>query len=340
VRLGAIVLVALGLLAAADDDGWTTYASREGGYTVRMPTKSESKVEKVPDYGGYIEVHFLSAQERGMAFAVYYHDLSAPVPAARRDTILKKQVDGTVRRHDAALRSINTITIDGKPARELVADLAVTGGGSAVLRAKIVLADQRIYQVIALATEKRASEPEIATFLDSFHVTLEPPTSPATKKRGGQAVVSELRTFSPESKAFSALFPDPPKERNDVVEGQELVVYECKDDGVTYTLSHGEFEASTVKDPKRFLDERREATLRSSQARQISETRIALGRNPGRALTAEAPVGDDPRGAELRCHSYLVGRRVYQLSVVMPKDYPNREKVQQFLNSLKLGPLK
>ncbi len=117
-----------------------------------------------------------------MKFAVYYHEITATVSRSERDAFLKKQCNATVRNHNGAIRTTKSITVDGNPGREIVADLPVVGGGSAVLRAKIILVDKRVYQVISLAFEKQADRAEIATFLDSFELTPKAASDPAAAK--------------------------------------------------------------------------------------------------------------------------------------------------------------
>jgi hypothetical protein len=185
VRILTIALVTTGLLGAVADEDWAEFKSAEGRFTIRMPAAVETKFEKAPDYGGYLEVHTISARESSMQFAVYYHDTTNPIARSERDAFLKKQCNATVRNHNGALRTIKSITVDGNPGREIVADLPVDGGGSAVLRAKVVLVDKRVYQVISFAFEKQADRPEIAAFLDSFKLAPkdEPAAAPAKPKR-------------------------------------------------------------------------------------------------------------------------------------------------------------
>jgi hypothetical protein len=168
--------------ASARGDEWVTYKSDDGRFSARMPAKAESKAQKVPDYGGYLDVRSLSADENKIAYAVYYHDIARTVTPSERDGFLKKQCNGTARSHNGAVRTIKPITVSGNPGREIVADLPVEGGGSAVLRARVVLVDKRLYQVIALAPEKQADRSEIATFLDSFEIIA--PGDSSKRKRG------------------------------------------------------------------------------------------------------------------------------------------------------------
>ena len=181
-RIAALALVSLVLVAASADDGWTTFAPEGGRFEVRMPSSATTKVEKVPDYNGFLNVFMLSANEKGLLYTVHYHDINRRLAASERDSFLRKQVDGSVRKNNGALRTEKKVTLDGKPCRDLVVDMPIEGGGSAVLRAKIVLDDTRVYQVFVWATEKKAERPEIAEFLDSFHLKPAADSAPAKAK--------------------------------------------------------------------------------------------------------------------------------------------------------------
>ena len=88
--------------AQARDDGWVTYKSDDGRFAARMPARAESKTEKVPDYGGFLDVRSLSAKDDAIADAVYYHDIARTVTPGERDGFLKKQCNGTARSHNGA----------------------------------------------------------------------------------------------------------------------------------------------------------------------------------------------------------------------------------------------
>ena len=165
-----------------------------------------------------------------------------------------------------------------------------------------------------------------------------PPPRPA-----GEFNPVSWKEYSSAEGRFSILFPGTPKEETQSLDVQgakfELHIHKLKA-FAEYGVIYADY-AIPVDDPevaKRVLDNAARGAAASVDAELLGLTEISIDGHPGRLLTERLPDG-----SALKAKMFLVGRRLYQIAVTMPKaearpgDSNNLEKfADKFLDSFKL----
>ncbi|MBN2378455.1 hypothetical protein JXM67_01450 [candidate division WOR-3 bacterium] len=84
-------------------------------------------------------------------------------------------------------------------------------------------------------------------------------------------------------------------------------------------------------DLDKVLDERRDAAVASSNGKLRSEKKISIDGHPGRELRID--TGDN---MAYTGRLYLVGKRLYQVIIVVPQGVDAKEATEKFLDSFRL----
>lgn len=173
-----IAAAALALLAAcgaacagADFSDWKPFTPEGAAFTVSMP-------------GTPVREHHLTTNPRGnLETDIYSMDLAGGGFLTITDAVLPPglnlEADATETLESSLARIVESasgrvlysrdVTISGYRAREVDVDVptsVVDGGGR--LRARVVLAGPRLYELIGVVPNRRTAEVELAHFLDSF----------------------------------------------------------------------------------------------------------------------------------------------------------------------------
>lgn len=168
--LFAVALLALGAgaLAAQDDKkDDKKYESKDGKFAAKFPT-APTKVEKAP---GGLALHMFFAdfdKDKGR-FMVTYCDLApALLKAATPAQILtSSEKEGLVAIFKAKILKSEATTFGPKKyaAREITADI-----DERQMRGRIILVDNRLYQVFALGSKEFVASKDADAFLASFEL--------------------------------------------------------------------------------------------------------------------------------------------------------------------------
>lgn len=170
--MGPICCLALPLLLGAGQDdlpaNWKTQISKDGAFSVAMPSSAKAEKRVVKTATGQLDVHMLVAEGRDEAlYAVSYSDF--PEAEVKRNTVAKRldnARDGAVSSARGKLRSEKSITLDNHPGREIV----VEKDGAVVAKMRIYVINNRLYQVMALCNGAGSSK-DAGIFMDSFRLT-------------------------------------------------------------------------------------------------------------------------------------------------------------------------
>jgi hypothetical protein len=145
------------------------FTSREGQFTVSMPTTPEQREVSVEMAGVKIVIHLFVAESAGKdrGYAVNYLDVPGGVVApADVDALLTKVGRGSVVGMQGRMRKMKDIELGRHPGKEFEADIE---GGAAALRVYYV--QGRIYQVIIAGSGLDPASLEAQDFLTSFQLT-------------------------------------------------------------------------------------------------------------------------------------------------------------------------
>jgi len=143
------------------------YTHAEGGYRLRFPAGAVALCRVDPTPEGPMRVFIRQYQDRRLYCAVGYGDRPPSTGADTPGSFL----DGMVRLLAETCRGrVETDTrfaVDDRPARRL----HLTAADDVVVDALLVLAGQRVYQVV-VATHRRHPQPRtVEAILGSFHLT-------------------------------------------------------------------------------------------------------------------------------------------------------------------------
>jgi hypothetical protein len=175
VVIGAIMLVGTigccgGLFLILPGTKWQTHESKDGGFKVELPTPPQPdvaqaaglKLENGTRAEGTIRLR------RAEKFLVVYRDIKSTKERGGAD---EQELDARVEKIRNAMQAeqiaqTKEITIAGFPGRE-IAFQAKTGWHMA----RVVVADTRVYIVLAGGGMAQPGDPDLQRFLDSFEIT-------------------------------------------------------------------------------------------------------------------------------------------------------------------------
>lgn len=161
---------------------------------------------------------------------------------------------------------------------------------------------------------------------------------------GAPAAAQKWEKFAPAGGDFSVLMPGKPVKTDQEMQTAfgKLVnhMFLLQSGEAVYMVSYGDFP-EPVSDPaviKRMLDSARDNAIQATSGRLKEEKEIKLGGHTGRELLVVLPAG------LTRARAYWVGKRLYQVVVLMPEgkgaagEKAREETMAKFLDSFALTP--
>jgi hypothetical protein len=159
----AAAALLLGMTACTPRYDWREVHGADAPYTVLMPVKPASHARPINLGGVQVTMTMTAADVDGALFAVgtaVMPDAAAAANAlATMKTALVRNIGGTIRSEKAAVAN-GIATLDVEAAGE--------GAHGRLLFAHLVAKETRIYQVIAIGTDKTLPREAVDTFLTSF----------------------------------------------------------------------------------------------------------------------------------------------------------------------------
>ncbi len=177
-RLSVVVLLLGALLIAgcAKNTQWSKYTSREGGFSIYMPSEiTKSEKREVTPFGKQT-THFITWKPSSFAidkfklFQVSYTDCPAryTTDSAHLNSILDSCID--LRKMDFnESKDIESqvIELNGYPGRAFIYD---EPRGTTIAIVKICIVNNKKYDVTVVAKKSYPTNNEIAAFFNSFQV--------------------------------------------------------------------------------------------------------------------------------------------------------------------------
>ncbi|MDB5349504.1 MAG: hypothetical protein JWN86_751 [Planctomycetota bacterium] len=187
----------------------TTFTSVAGNYKILMPGTPNEMDQDLPTQVGLIKMHTATALERDpfsstvFNYTVSYADYPAQLVRPETvQTMLDGSANGSIAFAKSKELSRKSIELDGHPGRELKFEAQGTGGaGTGVGRLRIYLVGDRLYQVLVIGSEAKATDEATKPFLDSFALLKQRPPV----KAGGGINAPDL----PETRAASIVHGTP-----------------------------------------------------------------------------------------------------------------------------------
>ncbi|WP_439630013.1 hypothetical protein [Gemmata sp.] len=331
------LLVCLAALAAGckKSGPMEEFDSKEWKFKAKFPGKPESKSQAAPiPGGGQVTMHMFSKEERNGAFVVGIGDL--PLPDGMSPADVQNSLDGArkgaIDNVKGELQTSSPITLQGKyPGREFTAKVA-RGTTDLLIRSRIFMAGKRQYQVMVMGDASFMSDARVTEFLDSFQVS--DGTTPAA---GGGGGADEFESKEWKFKAKLAGTPETKDQAGPFA--TRLKVFATATPQGSYAVGVADLplpETTAPAEATKRLDEAQAAFTAIHRATLESSTKGLLqGKYQGRDMVYKLPAkGGEDRVARVRV--FLVGKRLYQVSVTGPAAFASAEAATEFLNTFEV----
>jgi hypothetical protein len=144
------------------------FKSVEGSFSVLFPNKVSETKETVNTAAGPILMHQFESKAKYHEFIVVYSDYPEGIlKVSNSDKILNGARDGSIKNIQGTLLSETFITLNGYPGREL----RIEGPQKIILESRIILANQRLYQIIAVCQPEHSFDSIVSKVLKSLEIT-------------------------------------------------------------------------------------------------------------------------------------------------------------------------
>jgi hypothetical protein len=177
---GAIILATVALrvghaLVTADYAKLVAYSSPQGGYEVLLPPQPTTAEQQVDASIGQLQFNTVHANAKYMQFVVGYTDYPAAyIAATDPGTLLDGASAGFAGSINGKQLTRTAFTFRGFEAR----DVTVKVSRRMYVSCRILLAGNRLYQIIAVSNARHIHDAKVKRVLDSFRVTQPLPTPP------------------------------------------------------------------------------------------------------------------------------------------------------------------
>ena len=163
-------------------DGWITYNAPDGSFTVRMPKEPTVAQQTVATAAGDIAISMYSVEKGDATVLVGVNAFPQSIidqMASGDQTVIKSMLDGgrngAITNVNGTFQSERDVTMNGFPGREFTftIDGANTPNGKTMLgTARVILATDRMFQLITLEPQDTADAAMVQQFFDSFQITI------------------------------------------------------------------------------------------------------------------------------------------------------------------------
>ena len=147
------------------------FKNTAGGFAVTSPYTFKESTQSVDTLAGKIEVHIFAADQNSQSLMVMYSDYPASmIKGVDIEKVYDGGRDGAVNNVKGQLVSEKKIWLYGAPGREILVKAKTSSGLEVMVRDRIYLVGNRLYQVMAVALAGKETTSEIEAFLNSFRL--------------------------------------------------------------------------------------------------------------------------------------------------------------------------
>lgn len=176
----SILLVAalVGFSAFSPIVDWFLYQSKDGNYTIKMPTEPQLQSQKVNTAIGEITMFMamVEADESDdnllymSAFSEYPADkISSTMGKEAQDRFFKGAADGAAKNMNGKVRSMKESSYKGFPARIIYTDVSL-GGQDFLAQQKLILVNNKFYMMQTFTKPQKEDNGNSKKFFDSFEL--------------------------------------------------------------------------------------------------------------------------------------------------------------------------
>ncbi len=167
------VLVLIPLVLAVWLAGCTAkpqaFKSQAGRFAVMAPQPLQESTQAVTTQAGKIDLYLFSTQQDNIGYFVSYCDYPPDImEKSDPERMLDGSRDGALSNAKGKLIDETKIALEGHPGRELAMETKDESGRRAVIKGRMFMVKNRLYQVMVVAPRSRADEKELDQFIQSF----------------------------------------------------------------------------------------------------------------------------------------------------------------------------
>jgi hypothetical protein len=167
--LANLLLAALLLAGCGSSSKWKEFRSKVGNFSVKAPVALEEQPQSSDLSIGKASAHTYLAESDGILYAVAYTEFRQEIiDAGDPEEMLSNARDTMITSLSGELVLETRKSLGNFPGRELVVDTIMPDYKYGVMKARIYLVNNRLYQVMALVDKMNADTSAITRFLDSF----------------------------------------------------------------------------------------------------------------------------------------------------------------------------
>lgn len=164
-RLGSLLILPLLLGQTAPPASWRTFAPKEGGFTVSLPSTPKEKRQELKLPAGTTDVVTYTCDgPKDVALVVAVTEFPESAVQGDDEKRLRNAREGAVQNSKGKLDHERKITLAGFPGRELW----ITFGKDDMIHMRLYAVQQRLYQTMAVGAKTAVETKEVAGFMDSF----------------------------------------------------------------------------------------------------------------------------------------------------------------------------
>ncbi|MBN2378456.1 hypothetical protein JXM67_01455 [candidate division WOR-3 bacterium] len=149
-----------------EEEKWTQFTSKEGGFSVLMPTEPVKDKQTTPSGGVSVDLYSFKVNYPPVEYAVMYNDM--PFEDEITPQVVKGVFDvgrdAVIMAFSGTLLADKDITLDGNPGREF----RIKTSNNFIYTSRVYIVDNRLFQLIVTVPENVSSEEATAKFMDSF----------------------------------------------------------------------------------------------------------------------------------------------------------------------------
>jgi hypothetical protein len=303
-------------------DGWKTFDSAIGKFSVRVPGTLKAEVS---DLSGGGKIHQFLLDKGDYAYIVSFNGIAGGAPKPEEiPALLNKGRDAMVSSLHGKLLDEKSVSLNGslgKSVRVAIPDRS----GTAFVRAYVV--GDQYYQVMLIGANKSLDAANMDRYFRSFHFTGAEPDRKPSPDPDWTPLTSADGRFSVEM---------PGSAKRDTIDAQ-TTKYSVTAGSKVYIVVYVKV-AGAVTDPAKvtdILEAARDAELNAIGAKSETERRIPLGAASGLQVTFTVPSSKIPGGGSGVERFYLVGNRLFELAVITGNAKADAADFSRFFDSFK-----
>lgn len=170
IRFSVALIVLLSPLAlCAEDAKSVKFTSKAGKFSVTLPEKPSEKTQTIKSDVGELEMHMFIVASTEQVYLLTYNDYPGDSLDEEAHKVLDKVIEGNQKSLKGKVTMDEKITIGKKkyPGRDIRIEQA---DKKQVYRAKVFLAGNRLYQVVALGPDEFVKSKSVEEYLKSFAI--------------------------------------------------------------------------------------------------------------------------------------------------------------------------